>query len=87
MVVPVPPPSADVRAAMLKLLATEAEAARAAVRRVRKDALDAVKKGAGALSEDEVRRREKEVQTLTDACVKEVGAAAADKEAEIKATI
>ena len=67
--VPVPPPSAEGRAATLKLGAAAAEAARASVRRVRKDAMDEhAKKGMEGVSKDELHKREKEARPKRSRC-------------------
>ncbi|MDR0846787.1 MAG: ribosome recycling factor [Lactobacillales bacterium] len=61
------------------------ENAKVAIRNIRRDANDDLKKQekAGDISEDELKRLEKEVQTLTDNSTKEVDAKLKEKEKEI----
>ena len=63
----------------------EAEQARVAVRNVRRDANDKVKAllKDKEISEDDDRRSQDDVQKLTDAAIKKIEAALADKEAEL----
>ena len=57
------------------------ESGRIAVRNVRRDAMDAIKKE--KLSEDEVKSRNEKVQKLTDDSIKKIDDALASKEKEI----
>ena len=68
-----------------KLVGEEAENAKVAVRNVRRDGLDEFRglEKSGEISEDELRRYEKDVQALTDQSVKNIDALAAEKEREI----
>lgn len=68
-----------------KLVGEEAENAKVAVRNIRRDGLDEFRKleKSGDISEDELRRFEKDVQGLTDQSVKNIDALAAEKEREI----
>ena len=61
------------------------EDGRVAVRHIRRDAMDGLKKSAkeAGVSEDEVKGAEKQVQKLTDDCIKKLDAHLADKEKEI----
>ncbi len=73
------------RREMVKVAHKYAEDARVAVRHVRRDGLDTLKKllKEKAISEDDEKRHESEVQKATDQCVSEVDAALAAKEREI----
>jgi ribosome recycling factor len=64
LVVPVPPPTKDAAAGMLKVARAAAEAARAAVRHARRSGMEAAK--AAHAAEDDRRVVEKQVQRLTD---------------------
>jgi ribosome recycling factor len=73
------------RKEMVKVAHKYAEDARIAVRHVRRDGLDTLKKllKDKAISEDDEKRHESEVQKATDQCVSDVDAALAAKEREI----
>ncbi|QSO45367.1 ribosome recycling factor [Alicyclobacillus mengziensis] len=73
------------RQELVKLVKKTAEESRVAVRNIRRDANDELKKleKSGDASEDEVRRASERVQGLTDKFVAEVDKAAAAKEQEI----
>ena len=73
------------RKEMVKVAHKYAEDARVAVRHVRRDGLDMLKKllKDKAISEDDEKRHESEVQKATDQCVAEVDSALAAKEREI----
>ncbi|HFZ2811583.1 TPA: ribosome recycling factor [Salmonella enterica subsp. enterica serovar Paratyphi A] len=83
--VPLPPLTEERRKDLTKIVRGEAEQARVAVRNVRRDANDKVKAllKDKAISEDDDRRSQEEVQKMTDAAIKKVDAALADKEAEL----
>ena len=68
-----------------KLVGEEAENAKVAVRNIRRDGLDEFRKleKSGDISEDDLRRFEKDIQGLTDQSVKNIDALAAEKEREI----
>ena len=68
-----------------KLVGEESENAKVAVRNIRRDGLDEFRKleKSGDISEDELRRFEKDVQGVTDQSVKNIDALAAEKEREI----
>ena len=61
------------------------EDGRVAVRHVRRDAKEGLKKSAkeAGVSEDEIKGAEKQVQKLTDDCIKTLDAHLANKENEI----
>ena len=83
--VPTPPLTTERRQEMVKLVKTEAEDAKIAIRNVRRDANESLKKMLKdkACSEDEERRVQEEVQKLTDKYVLEVDKLVAEKEKEI----
>jgi ribosome recycling factor len=68
----------DRRKDFVKLLKKEGEDAKVAVRNVRRDAMDGMKK-AGDLSEDDLRRRQDEIQKATDHYIADI-----DKLVDIK---
>ncbi|MCE1251424.1 MAG: ribosome recycling factor [Comamonadaceae bacterium] len=85
--VPMPPMSEERRKEMTKLARNEGEAAKVAVRNLRRDANDAVKKLVKdkLASEDEQKRAEAEVQKATDKRIAEIDQLVAAKEQEIMA--
>jgi ribosome recycling factor len=82
---PIPDLTEERRKELAKLAGQYAEKARIAARNVRRDGMDALKtdEKKGALSEDERKRAETEVQKLTDATIADIDAAAQAKEKEI----
>ncbi|MCF7806282.1 MAG: ribosome recycling factor [Simkaniaceae bacterium] len=83
--VPVPPLSEDVRKDIVKLGKKKAEEAKISIREVRRKANDMVKKkkSDGDFTEDQVKKMEKEVQTLTDDFCKQIDEKFAEREKEI----
>ena len=83
--VPMPPMSEERRKEMTKLVRTEGENAKIAVRNLRRDSNDSFKKLVKdkEISEDDERRAQDVVQKLTDRCVIEIDKMVAQKEAEI----
>ena len=83
--IPIPDLTEERRRELAKLAGQYAEKARVAVRNVRRDGMDALKtdEKKGEISEDDRKRREGEVQKLTDAAIAELDAAAQAKEKEI----
>jgi len=83
--VPIPDLSEDRRKEMVKVAGRYAEAARVAVRNVRRDGIEAIRSAEkdGLLSEDERHSEEGEVQKLTDQYVKLIDESLANKEREI----
>ena len=73
------------RKEMVKVAHKYAEEARIAVRHVRRDGIDLLKKMKkdGTIGEDDERRQEEQVQKATDEAIAEVDAALATKEKEI----
>ena len=70
---------------LVKVAARYAEAARVAVRNVRRDGMEQLKKleKDGELSQDEQHKAAEQVQELTDAEIKQINDMLAAKEAEI----
>lgn len=83
--IPIPDLTEERRKELAKLASQYAEKARVAVRNVRRDGMDSLKtdEKKGEISEDDRKRRETEVQKLTDSTISDVDAAAAAKEKEI----
>ena len=85
--VPMPPMSEERRKEMTKLARNEGESAKIAVRNLRRDANEAVKKLVKdkEASEDDQKRSEADVQKVTDRHIAEIDALVAAKEQEILA--
>ncbi len=85
--VPMPPMSEERRKEMTKLVRNEGEAAKVAIRNLRRDANDAVKKLVKdkLASEDEQKRAEADIQKTTDRHVSEIDRLVEAKEQEILA--
>ena len=83
--IPIPPLSEERRKELVKVAGKYAEGAKVAIRNIRRDALDEVKKlkKDNAISEDDEKRFENEVQKLTDEAVKRVDEFLAQKEKDI----
>lgn len=83
--VPTPPLTEERRKEMVKLVKSEAEDAKIAVRNIRRDANEGLKKllKDKACSEDEERRAQDEIQKLTDKFVIEIDKLVAEKEKEV----
>jgi ribosome recycling factor len=83
--VPIPPLSEERRAELAKVAGKYAEQARVAIRNVRRDGMEQLKKMEKDhdISEDDHRRRADEIQKLTDEHIKQVDDGLAGKEAEI----
>ncbi len=83
--VPTPPLTEERRKEMVKLVKSEAEDAKIAVRNIRRDANETLKKllKDKACSEDDERRAQDEVQKLTDKFVLEIDKMVAEKEKEV----
>lgn len=77
-----PPLTEDRRKDLVKLARKMTEEARVAMRNIRRDALDSLKKMEGA-PEDEVKRAQEDIQKMTDRHIDEIGRALAAKEKEI----
>jgi ribosome recycling factor len=85
--VPMPPMSEERRKEMTKLVRNEGESARVAVRNLRRDANDGVKKlvKEKLASEDDQKRSEAEIQKITDRHIASIDQMVAAKEQEILA--
>ena len=83
--VPIPELSEERREELVKVAARYAEAARVAVRNVRRDGMEQLKRleKDGGLSQDEQHRTAEQVQELTDAEIKQINEMLVAKEAEI----
>lgn len=83
--IPIPPLTGERRAELAKVAGKYAEAARIAVRNVRRDAMDQLKKleKDHVISQDEHKRLGEDVQKITDDHVKKVDDAVRHKEEEI----
>jgi ribosome recycling factor len=83
---PIPSLNAERRLELVKVAHKYAEAARVAVRNVRREGLDLLKRldKDGLMSEDDHHKNSGKVQDLTDKLIKEVDQAMMAKEAEIK---
>jgi ribosome recycling factor len=78
--VPLPEMSRERREEFVKVAHKMAEEGRVHVRNVRRECLEGLKKA--KLPEDETKRLEKEIQTLTDKTIKDIGDHLANKEKE-----
>ena len=83
--IPIPPLTEERRKDLAKVAGKYAEQQKVAVRNVRRDANDDLKKAEkdGAINQDEHKRMEAEVQKLTDEAIKRVDEALKTKEQEI----
>ena len=82
---PIPEMTQERRKELSKLAGKYAEAARIAVRNVRRDGMETLKTAEkkGQINQDDQKRHEGEVQKLTDKAVADIDVAAAAKEKEI----
>jgi len=83
--VPIPDLSEERRKDMVKVAGRYAEGCRVAIRNIRRDSIEKVRKAAkdGLISEDERHMQESHIQKLTDEFVKKVDGALFHKEKEI----
>ena len=83
--IPIPPLTEDRRRELVKVAGKYAEQQKVAVRNVRRDAMDDLKKAEkdGVIAQDEHKRMETEVQKLTDEAIKHADEALKTKEQEI----
>ncbi len=83
--VPIPPLSEERRKELTKVAGKYAENNKVAIRNLRRDALDEVKKlkKDNAISEDDEKRYENEIQKLTDEAIKKIEELLAQKEKDI----
>lgn len=84
---PIPDLSRERRQEMTKVCQRMAEDGRVSIRHARRDALDALKKlqKSGEITEDDLKRYEKEVQQITDRTTKEIDEHLQHKEKELLA--
>ncbi len=83
--VPIPPLNEERRKELVKLVKKFAEDGKVAIRNIRRDAIEHLKKSEKAehFSEDDRKRAETDVQKMTDKLIKDVDALVAMKEKEI----
>lgn len=83
---PMPALTAERRQDLVKLAHKYAEQAKVAIRNVRRDGMDLLKKleKDGKMSQDDHRGNSEKIQTLTDKLIKEVDTVLANKEVEIQ---
>jgi ribosome recycling factor len=83
--VPVPELSTERRTELVKVAGKYAEAARVAIRNIRRDGMDAVKKMEKdkLVSEDDAKRQSEDIQKATDGFIKKVDELLAQKEKDV----
>jgi len=83
--VPIPDLNEERRRELTKVAAKYAEAARVSVRNVRRDGIEALRKKEkdGDISQDEHRKLEKDIQSLTDGHIKRIDETLSQKDKEI----
>ena len=83
--VPLPPLTEERRKDMIRVVRNEAEGGRIAIRNIRRDAIHDVKEllKEKMIGEDDERRAEDEIQTITDSYIAEVDKTLAEKESEL----
>ncbi len=81
----IPPLTTDRRKELVKTVAKLAEEGKVAIRNIRRDAIDAVKKQGknGDLSEDQVKDSQEQIQKLTDKYIAKIESHLAEKEKDI----
>jgi ribosome recycling factor len=84
--VPIPELNEERRTELFKIASKYAEGGRVAVRNIRRDAMDALKKAEKdkAIGEDRQKALSEDVQKMTDAVIKKIDEALASKEKDIK---
>ena len=83
IMLPIPELNEERRRELTKVAAQYAESARIAIRNVRQDGMQQIKKAKDEMSEDDAKLWEDEVQELTDAHIKRVDEALETKQSEI----
>ncbi len=83
--IPVPPLSEERRKELIKVAGKYAEGAKVAVRNIRRDSMDGIKKlkKDNSISEDEEKKFENEIQKLTDEATKKIDDILSQKEKDI----
>ncbi len=85
MRVPLPPLTEERRRDLAKVVKSEAETARVAIRNIRRDILQGFKDGHKnkEITEDELKKAEERIQKLTDKTIVEIDRLAAEKEKDL----
>lgn len=83
--IPMPTLSSERRESLVKLVKSEGEKAKVAVRNIRRDIISGLKDELKdkLISEDDLRRAEAQIQKITDSMTQDIDAKIADKEKEI----
>ncbi len=83
--IPIPPLSEERRKELTKIAGKYSENSKVAVRNIRRDAMDEIKKlkKDNAISEDDEKRFENEIQKLTDEAIRKIDSLLASKEKDI----
>ena len=83
--IPIPPLSEERRKELVKIAGKYAEQNKVAIRNLRRDGIDGIKKlkKDNLISEDEEKRYENEIQKMTDESIKKIDEALAGKETDI----
>ncbi len=83
--VPLPPLTEERRKDMIRVVRNEAEGGRIAIRNIRRDAIHDIKEllKEKMIGEDDERRAEEEIQTITDKYIAEIDKTLAEKESEL----
>ena len=83
--IPIPPLSEERRKELVKIAGKYAEQNKVAIRNLRRDGIDGIKKlkKDNLISEDEEKRYENEIQKMTDESIKKIDEALAGKEKDI----
>jgi ribosome recycling factor len=83
--IPVPPLSEERRKELIKVAGKYAENSKVAIRNIRRDAMDGIKKlkKDNLISEDEEKKFENDIQKLTDESIKKIDDLLAQKEKDI----
>ena len=83
--IPLPKPSTERREGLIKTIGTLAEKAKVSIRNIRREGLDKLKKmeKGGSISEDDIRRDSKKVESLTEQKIAKVTQLVESKKKEI----
>lgn len=81
--IPVPPLTEDRRKDLVKVAGQYAESARVAVRNIRRDGMEGLKKVKDTMGEDENKRMGEEVQKMTDTHIQKIDTMLTEKEKDI----
>lgn len=83
--VPLPPLTEERRKDMIRVVRNEAEGGRIAIRNIRRDAIHDIKEllKEKMIGEDDERRAEEDIQTITDKYIAEIDHVLAEKESEL----